>query len=211
MDYNEKQAAIIETAEKLFSSSGFDGTSVRDIASGAGVNVAMISYYFGSKEKLMEAVMEHKYNRMRLKVENLLQDEKMHPLQKIYMLIDDYVAKYIEQKNLQVIMMHEQLLAKRTPVSDMIMDLKKRNLESVSLLIQDGQKKGVFKKNIDITLMMATMIGTVSQTVLSQNLYREFDKKMESLSDEAFREYLRKKTSIHLKKLFKAVLTYEAK
>ena len=56
MEYNDKQIAIINTAEKLFALNGFDGTSVRDIAHEAGVNLAMISYYFGSKEKLMEAV-----------------------------------------------------------------------------------------------------------------------------------------------------------
>ncbi len=52
----------MNAAEKLFAVNGFDGTSVRDIAQEAGVNVAMISYYFGSKEKLMEAVFEQKTN-----------------------------------------------------------------------------------------------------------------------------------------------------
>ncbi len=51
MEYNEKQLQILEVAEKLFAANGFDGTSIRDIASEAEVNIAMISYYFGSKEK----------------------------------------------------------------------------------------------------------------------------------------------------------------
>ena len=72
MEFNEKQLAIIHTAEKLFSVTGFDGTSVRDIANEAGINVAMVSYYFGSKEKLMEAVFEQRTNQMRIKVENML-------------------------------------------------------------------------------------------------------------------------------------------
>jgi len=60
MNYSEKQLQIIGTAERLFSTKGFDGTSVRDIADEAGVNIAMISYYFGSKEKLMEALFERR-------------------------------------------------------------------------------------------------------------------------------------------------------
>ena len=209
MDYNDKQAAIIDKAEKLFSVCGFDGTSVRDIASDAGVNVAMISYYFGSKEKLMEAVFEHKSNKMRLKVEILIQDTVLTPLQKIYILIDEYVDKFLDQKNLHMIMMREQLSDKRTPVSDMILELKRKNLDSVKLLIQDGQKKGVFKKNIDVTMMMATMIGTVSQVVLSQPFYRRVNN-MEDLTETEFRTHIRKKLSIHIKKLFKAQLTNEA-
>ena len=60
MKSNDKQIQIIETAEKLFADKGFSGTSVRDIADEADVNLAMISYYFGSKEKLLEALFTHR-------------------------------------------------------------------------------------------------------------------------------------------------------
>ena len=53
MDFNDKQLKIMEAAEELFAEKGFSGTSVRDIADAADVNVAMISYYFGSKEKMV--------------------------------------------------------------------------------------------------------------------------------------------------------------
>jgi len=53
--YSEKQLGILLVAERLFADKGFHGTSVRDIAQEADVNIAMISYYFGSKDKLLEA------------------------------------------------------------------------------------------------------------------------------------------------------------
>ena len=53
----DKREHILIAAEQLFGERGFDGTSVRDIAQSAGVNLAMISYYFGSKEKLLEALI----------------------------------------------------------------------------------------------------------------------------------------------------------
>lgn len=46
MEWNEKQLHILNAAEDLFANKGFEGTSVRDIAQKAEVNVAMISYYF---------------------------------------------------------------------------------------------------------------------------------------------------------------------
>lgn len=47
---------LLDTAERLFSEHGFEGTSVRDLASAAGCNIASVNYYFGGKEKLYEEV-----------------------------------------------------------------------------------------------------------------------------------------------------------
>lgn len=60
MKANKKQV-IIDAAVSLFNAKGFDGTSVRDIASRAGVNVALISYYFGGKRSLLESLMTFFY------------------------------------------------------------------------------------------------------------------------------------------------------
>ncbi|MEO8582825.1 MAG: TetR family transcriptional regulator, partial [Flavitalea sp.] len=77
MVYSDKQLHIIAAAETLFSNKGYDGTSVRDIADGAGVNVAMISYYFGSKEKLMQTIFEQRTVNFPNKVEGLLKDDSL--------------------------------------------------------------------------------------------------------------------------------------
>ncbi|MCC2591276.1 TetR/AcrR family transcriptional regulator [Chryseobacterium sp. MFBS3-17] len=63
--FTEKQIHILNTAEELIAKKGFDGTSVRDISAGAGVNVAMISYYFGSKEKMMYYLYHFRVQRTR--------------------------------------------------------------------------------------------------------------------------------------------------
>jgi AcrR family transcriptional regulator len=49
---NEARRKLIDAAERLFSESGFDGVSIREIADAAGVNVALIAYYFGGKAAL---------------------------------------------------------------------------------------------------------------------------------------------------------------
>ncbi|WP_026690680.1 forespore capture DNA-binding protein RefZ [Alteribacter aurantiacus] len=48
---------VIKAAIDLFNVQGYAGTSVRDIASKADANVALISYYFGSKQGLLEHLM----------------------------------------------------------------------------------------------------------------------------------------------------------
>ena len=49
--------AIVQAAAELFSARGYDGASTRDIAEKAGVNVALINRYFGSKAGLFDAAI----------------------------------------------------------------------------------------------------------------------------------------------------------
>ena len=53
-----KKEQILQTAEKLFAQKGFDGARVDDIALKAGVNKALIYYYFKSKQHILEAILE---------------------------------------------------------------------------------------------------------------------------------------------------------
>ena len=63
--FTEKQLHILIIAEELIAKKGFEGTSVRDISTKANVNVAMISYYFGSKEKMMASLYQYRVQKTR--------------------------------------------------------------------------------------------------------------------------------------------------
>lgn len=54
----ETRQRIIETSLRLFGEHGFKGVSVRDISAAAGVNVAAVSYHFGSKQGLYRTIFE---------------------------------------------------------------------------------------------------------------------------------------------------------
>ncbi|MFZ0788918.1 MAG: CerR family C-terminal domain-containing protein [Chromatiaceae bacterium] len=54
----ETRQRIIETSLRLFAEHGFKGVSVRDISAAAGVNVASVSYHFGSKQGLYRTLFE---------------------------------------------------------------------------------------------------------------------------------------------------------
>lgn len=209
MEFNEKQVLIMEKAEKLFAEKGFTGTSVRDIAEVAGVNLAMISYYFGSKEKLLETIFRYRGENIRLQLETMLHDKTMSSLEKVNILIDKYVEKMLNQQGFHKIMIRGQMANMQGSTHKLIRQLVVTNQELVKQLIEEGQKKGEFKKNIDVPLMMAVLIGTISHMITTQHFYRDING-FQSMPDEKFRAHLKKKLSYHLKSLFKAVLTYEA-
>src|SRR6185437_630203 len=55
---------ILRAAEELFARRGFDGSSLRELTSAAGVNLAAVSYHFGCKEKLIEKVLRRRLDQL---------------------------------------------------------------------------------------------------------------------------------------------------
>ncbi len=209
MEYNDKQKQIISTAERLFSIKGFDGTSVRDIADDAGVNIAMISYYFGSKEKLMEALFQQRTTNIKVKVETLLNDENSTPFEKVELLAEDMINRIMNKQQFFKIMMCEQVINKNPVILNLVYDLKKKNLEEFSKIIKDGQQKGLFKKDIDVLLLMNIIIGTISQMMSTVNLYRELNEQTNVPDDQVY-NHMKSRFGKNIKVLFKALLSYEA-
>ncbi|HMK05567.1 MAG TPA: TetR family transcriptional regulator [Ferruginibacter sp.] len=208
MPYNDKQLHILQTAEKLFAIRGYDGTSVRDIADKAGVNLAMISYYFGSKLKLMEALFEQRSLHIKMRVKDLLHDSRTLPIQKMEMLVDEYIDRIVEKQQFFKIMICEQVINKNPVIISLINELKLKNAEAITMIIKEGQKQGSFKKNIDVVLLMSTLVGTASQVMISLKYYREFNK-LESITNKEFISLVTLKLRKHLKTIFKAFLLNE--
>ena len=204
-----KQLQLLDTAESLFSQKGFDGTSVRDIAEAAGINTAMISYYFGSKEKLMEEIFERKSLNIKEKVANLLKDDSLDPLEKMYSLVDMYIEGILSRKTFHRILLCEQIINQNPSIITMLDKMKTKNSEYINDLIRLGQKKGMFRKNIDIPMMTNTLMGTVFHTLVNLDFYKTYHD-MEGMKDEEFERVVKKRLSVHIKNIYKAILTHES-
>ena len=57
IDDGSAEQKIKEAARKLFTEKGFDAVKTRDIATEAGINLALLNYYFRSKQKLFDIIM----------------------------------------------------------------------------------------------------------------------------------------------------------
>ena len=210
MEYNAKQLQIIQVAERLFAGKGFSGTSIRDIAHEADINVSMISYYFGSKEKLIEALFEVRFVESAERMENIVSNEDLSPLQKIYILIDGVIDRLLGNQCFHNIMLREQLSGEeRTQViSDLIYQLKLKNWQGINSILREGQLKGHFREGVDPSLLSATLYGTVNHVLTTQSFYRKINN-LESMDQAEFEKYLKHQLSKHLKSIFKATVAYE--
>ena len=200
----DKKTEFLLTAEELFAEKGFDGTSVRDIAQHAGVNLAMISYYFGSKEKLLEALIEYRYGYTFDTLEELNKDQSLNPWDKIDRLVDFYVEKIISNNKFHnIISVHSGQLSS-PEIRELITKMKLRNLEQIRKIIQDGQKKKFFRK-VDIEFTMGSVMGTISQLTLLKNFYCSL-LNIDKTDEEVYRKKVIVRLKTHLKQLLRAHL-----
>jgi len=204
-DFNQKQIEILQVAEQLFAEKGFDGTSIREISKIAKINIAMVSYYFGSKEKLLESLILFRTSDLKLKLENLF-DEKVAPLQKIEKFIAFYIEKVNSNKNMYQILNFENSTKKRVLDSAVFTAIKKGNLQTLKNIIKEGQDALIFKKNVNVELITPTILGTYFYFNMNKPFFGEIFN-LESESD--FNDYVKFHLTKHIQQTIKALLIYE--
>jgi AcrR family transcriptional regulator len=169
----DKQEHIINKAIELFAEKGFEGSSIRDLAARAEVNVAMINYYFGSKEKLFEAMVQQKAAYLKGVLEELARDTSLCEIEKIDRIIESYVNRMFTNRLFHRIIHQELMLNQRESLQDSIVTILSPNSLAIKNIIESGIKKGVFRK-VDAPLVMASMFGTLNQVLLSKKMCNKF-------------------------------------
>ncbi|HEY0045783.1 MAG TPA: TetR family transcriptional regulator [Flavobacterium sp.] len=203
MELNDKQIQILQVAEKLFAEKGFDGTSIRDIAKIANINIAMVSYYFGSKEKLLEALIIGRLNNLKMQLENLI-NEDITPHEKIDKLIEVYIQRLNKNKGIYQIVHSELSLNKRNLNLQAFIDVKKNNLILLEKIIIEGQQKGVFQNNINVHLLPTTILGTFFNFTTNRSFYADL---LDLQDDAAFDNYIYNELTRHIQQTIKASIT----
>lgn len=98
---------ILISASKVFTEKGFSGTRTRDIAEEAGINLALLNYYFRSKEKLFEQVMKAKIVLLFGQILPIITDEKTTLEEKIDLTTEKYINILSKNPNLPVFVISE--------------------------------------------------------------------------------------------------------
>jgi AcrR family transcriptional regulator len=204
-NFNDKQIKILEVAEVLFSEKGFDGTSIRDISKEAKINIAMISYYFGSKERLLEALIIHRTSDLKMQLDHLLL-ENLEPLEKVNKLIELYINRVNCNKGIYRILHFEFTSKKRSLTHEAFTELKKGNLKSLEAIIVEGQTKGVFRKDIVIPLITPTILGTFFHFHMNKPF---FENLLELKTEALYNNYIKTILTKHIQQTIKALLIYE--
>src|SRR5690606_1798457 len=93
----DKKEHILDTAERIFAEFGYEGASTRLLAKEAGVNMAMLNYYFGSKDGLLQAVFERRSASTRQALQEVIKTNGS-AWEKLFAVVDLYLEKVLTNK-----------------------------------------------------------------------------------------------------------------
>jgi len=205
-DKIDKKDHILDVAERIFSDLGYDGASTRMISGEAGVNMAMLNYYFGSKEGLFLAVFERKISSFQTLLQNIGSDESMSSWDKLATCIDKYVDRIIVNNCFQKLINREMSISKRWDLTDKITQILMTNVMEFKKIFDEGIKNGSFYKDADTSLLTATIFGTKNYIINMPNISSLM--LGHDIRDEKFlEEKLKPRIKKYLKRLLKAYLT----
>jgi TetR/AcrR family transcriptional regulator len=158
VDDPEARTKIAAAAEELFAARGFDGAAIRDIAKKAGVNGAMIHYYFGNKEGLYRAMLEGAASRVRaLLIETT--GGSAPTRERLARFVEAYAAYMLTQPNLARILYREMLTGAKH-IRQIAQQYAATNYTMLRTMISEGVKRGELRA-IDAELAPISLMGMV--------------------------------------------------
>src|SRR6476469_2105507 len=102
---------ILAAAKKIFLSKGLDGARMQDIADEAGINKALLHYYFRSKDKLFEQIFMEVASAFLPRIFAILESEATL-FDKIEKFCSEYISQEIKTPYVPILLLHDN---KRQP------------------------------------------------------------------------------------------------
>lgn len=204
--FTDKQIHILDIAEELIAKKGYEGTSVRDICSKANINVAMISYYFGSKEKMMSYLYQYRVLKTR---ENFSEFADTIKYGKPEMQLKEMI-KYIVAQLFKYNYFHgfvTQELRHTENLKDELLDFYQLFVKKLDDVIKKGVTSGVFTFTPKPEDILTTIIGSTLFVIRNKNFYELY---VPHKDEEAYTSEAEKKVRVNLLMNVFAVLGYAA-
>lgn len=153
----QSKEKLIDTALELFSSQGYTGTTVKDIAKEAGVTDGLIYHYFSSKEELLHAVLA-KHNFLE-DVQHILQfHDELHVDQTLYRLGERLLKLMVNKSSFVVMIFGEaqrnEMIAKRLEA------LVNKGVTALGSFLEKRAENGEIK-NFDYKSLARHFIGSL--------------------------------------------------
>ncbi len=165
MEKTDKKTSILTAAEKLFSELGYEATSTRQIAREAGANMAMINYYFGSKEGVFMEIMTSRITAFKQQL-NAISQGSLTGMEKLLKVVEGYADRVLCNHTFHKMMHRELSLPHRPEMFTNIETAMADNQAVIEKIIYEGIEDGSFRP-VDVRMTILTLMGTISKVAVS--------------------------------------------
>ena len=139
---------ILVAALEAFALNGFDGATTRDIATRAGVNLGLIAYYFGDKDKLWRHAVDLAFSELRAGLEAILAADIADDRERLRQVIRQHV-RFVARRPEFVRLMHDEG-KRRGPRMRWLVDRHvKPAFDALRPLLRNAQRQGLLPAGID--------------------------------------------------------------
>lgn len=149
----ETRDQVIEAAIKLFNTNGYNGTSVRAIASEAGVNVALVSYYFGGKKGLLEHLMSTFLEGYIKEIEMVVNESDNASISEALVNIADRLITYQQSNFYLSRFVHREITIDTMLIRELMMTYLMKEKYLLNRLFEKGMKQKELKR-LPVDLMV---------------------------------------------------------
>lgn len=143
------RAGIVAAAIDEFAARGFKGASMDAIAARTHTTRALINYYFGSKEKLYLAVLEHVYAGIR-EAESKLDLDHLPPAEAVRRIVEFTYNYYLTHEGfVRLVVAENQARGRHLKKSKAMRTLNRPIIDRLARVIARGQAEGLFRADVD--------------------------------------------------------------
>lgn len=152
---------LLSAGTELFAVQGFASVSIRELATAAGVNSALISYHFGGKAGLYEAVVTAQYERLVGKFEAIAASTATME-EKIRMYADVIRRNHTEDQPLMARLIQGELTSPTACLENVVRKYTVRIAGIISGVLRQGIQSGTFRQDIDPVFAAMTLAGMLN-------------------------------------------------
>jgi len=164
----QTQSKIFDAATEVFEEKGYTGARMQEIADRAGINKALLHYYFRTKDQLFSSVFQALMKRMLDKMLSIFSEEATFK-EKMRRFLDEHIEFLIKNPRLPIFLLNE---ISRNP--ELAQGLKETlNYGQIRDLIYDRHSKelkGYGIKKSDMPQLMITIVGMSVFPVAARDL-----------------------------------------
>lgn len=136
----DTQQHIRKAAAALFLEKGFDGTSIRDIAEKADTNVALLNYYFRSKQRLYDMIVKDYFDQAFAPALKIFDEEGLNMNQTMERIVDEYTEFFLKHTDLPVFILNEM---NRKPKSSLHIPIEELSKTRFVAQLPEGMKEEI--------------------------------------------------------------------